>query len=53
METAKADQKKQAVPLIDIGANLLDDMFQGVYRGKRAHPADFELMLQRAKAAGV
>ena len=38
---------------IDIGANLLDDMFQGEYRGKKAHPPDLDDVLERAAAAGV
>eukprot|EP00966_Prymnesium_polylepis_P173079 4003268-Prymnesium_polylepis.2 len=38
---------------VDIGANLLDDMFQGSYRGKQAHPPDLDAVLQRAAAAGV
>lgn len=33
---------------IDIGANLLDQMYQGNYRGKQRHEADFDAVLQRA-----
>lgn len=33
---------------IDIGANLLDDMYQGNYRGKDRHDADLDTVLQRA-----
>ena len=32
----------------DIGANLLDPMFQGIYHGKQAHSPDMDLVLQRA-----
>lgn len=39
--------------LIDIGANLLDGMFQGEYHGKKAHDPDLGAVLERAKAAGV
>jgi len=39
--------------LIDIGANLLDPMFQGEYRDKPRHPADLPAVLVRAKSAGV
>ena len=38
--------------LIDIGANLLDSMFQGEYRGKQAHPPDLQAVLERAAAHG-
>jgi len=41
------------IKFIDIGANLLDDMFQGSYRGKKFHDADFDLMLQRGWDAGM
>lgn len=39
--------------LIDIGANLLDSMFQGEYRGKQAHPPDLQAVLERAAASGA
>ena len=39
--------------LVDVGANLTDGMFDGVYRGKRAHESDRSSVLRRAKEAGV
>ena len=36
------------VSFIDIGANLLDEMYQGNYRGKQRHEADLSTVLQRA-----
>ena len=38
---------------VDIGANLLDSMFEGDYRGKQAHPPDIDDVLARAASAGV
>ncbi|KAL0221460.1 hypothetical protein RCL1_001314 [Eukaryota sp. TZLM3-RCL] len=38
---------------IDIGANLTDDMFQGVYNGRRVHEADLDLVLSRAASVNV
>ena len=32
---------------IDIGANLTDDMFAGIYRGSQKHPRDITQMLTR------
>lgn len=39
--------------LIDIGANLLDDMFDGVYHGSRKHERDLDAVLDRAFAGDV
>lgn len=46
-------RKVMGMKMIDIAVNLTDGMFRGVYRGKRVHPDDFDLVLDRAKEAGV
>ncbi|KAJ1978261.1 TatD DNase [Dimargaris xerosporica] len=42
-----------AVKFVEIGANLTDSVFRGNYRGKQAHPDDFDQVLQRAQSVGV
>lgn len=39
--------------LFDIGANLTDKMFSGVYNNKKKHEEDLNLVLNRAKDSGV
>ncbi len=38
---------------IDIGANLTDLMFSGIYHGSQKHTADLEQVLARAYSAGI
>jgi TatD DNase family protein len=45
--------KKISNKFIDIGANLTDPMFQGIYRDKKYHESDFDLMLKRAFDQGL
>ncbi|KAI9291264.1 putative deoxyribonuclease TATDN1 [Neoconidiobolus thromboides FSU 785] len=41
------------IKMIDIGVNLTDPMFQGIYRDKKYHEADIDSVLQRAQGVGV
>lgn len=38
---------------IDIGANLTDGMFQGIYNGSQKHPNDLDIILDRSWANGL
>lgn len=39
--------------LVDIGANLTDGMFQGIYNGSQKHPSDLDVVLERSWATGL
>ncbi|KAF4323047.1 hypothetical protein BBO99_00003389 [Phytophthora kernoviae] len=43
----------KAMTMIDIGANLTDPVFTGLYRGKQKHESDLTAVLTRAKNFGV
>lgn len=50
----KVAQTRTMATFIDIGANLLDDCFQGRYNGgSQKHQPDLDAVLERASAAGV
>jgi TatD DNase family protein len=56
MENPFADKLIQSEPygpLCDIGANLLDEMFQGIYNNHRKHAEDISVVLERGKYVGV
>jgi TatD DNase family protein len=38
--------------MVQVGINLGDPVFRGIYHGRRAHEDDFEDVLQRAKDVG-
>lgn len=37
----------------DIGANLTDGMFQGIYNGNQKHTSDLDVVLERSWATGL
>lgn len=41
------------LPPADIGANLIDPMFRGVYNGRVVHPSDLASVLRRSTQAGL
>lgn len=52
--TETTTTRSDRMAFIDIGANLLDDCFQGRYNGgKQKHDPDLDAVLGRANAAGV
>lgn len=48
-----ASKSREKLSFIDIGGNISDPVYRGVYRGKQAHEDDFMMMLNRAKDVGV
>lgn len=44
---------KRMMKFIDIGANLTDPMYEGIYNGSQKHPSDLRLVLCRAHNIGV
>uniref|UniRef100_A0A7S2UJL2 TatD related DNase n=1 Tax=Attheya septentrionalis TaxID=420275 RepID=A0A7S2UJL2_9STRA len=41
-------EEDEELLFVDVGANLLDDMYRGMYHGKERHEADLDRVLQRA-----
>ena len=39
--------------IVDIGANLTDPVYQGVYHKNKQHPPDLDKVLERAKQSGI
>lgn len=46
-------KRHSAMKFIDIGANLTDGMFSGIYHGKKKHDCDLTDVLERAEKVGV
>lgn len=46
-------RNKCSVNFSDIGANLTDEMFQGIYNGSQKHPSDLDIVLNRAWKSGL
>ena len=53
MAHQESSQQQQPNRFVDIGANILDDRYQGIYRGTERHDPDLDLVLERAEQVGV
>ncbi|KAI5813927.1 hypothetical protein BZA77DRAFT_334694 [Pyronema omphalodes] len=52
-ETEIQDDNDEYIPrYIDVGINLTDPMFSGIYHGKQYHESDLQDVISRAKQAG-
>lgn len=53
MITSSFIKVRSMIKIIEIGANLTDPMFQGVYNGSAKHQADLNNVLERGWSAGL
>lgn len=53
LKSLKAMTSSQLYRFVDIGVNLTDPVFKGVYHEKKAHEDDFSQVLKRAKDGGM
>eukprot|EP01124_Arcella_intermedia_P023784 TRINITY_DN3852_c0_g1_i1.p1 TRINITY_DN3852_c0_g1~~TRINITY_DN3852_c0_g1_i1.p1 ORF type:complete len:393 (-),score=102.46 TRINITY_DN3852_c0_g1_i1:23-1201(-) len=44
---------ESSISLLDIGANMVDPMFEGIYNSKQAHSNDLQQVLERARKVGL
>ncbi|KXL48268.1 hypothetical protein M433DRAFT_147851 [Acidomyces richmondensis BFW] len=51
--TTNGEPNMRKLQYADIGINLSDEIFRGVYHGKRVHEDDLKYVVQRALDAGV
>ena len=53
LHVSQVSMDTSSLSFIDIGVNLLDEMYQGKYNGNEKHAPDLPAVLQRAWDAGV
>ncbi|KAF3103324.1 hypothetical protein TWF594_001142 [Orbilia oligospora] len=51
-ENGKEPESRYEPRYIDVGINLTDMTYQGIYHGRKAHDADLESVISRGKAIG-
>eukprot|EP00586_Coscinodiscus_wailesii_P022078 CAMPEP_0172501648 /NCGR_PEP_ID=MMETSP1066-20121228/151968_1 /TAXON_ID=671091 /ORGANISM="Coscinodiscus wailesii, Strain CCMP2513" /LENGTH=314 /DNA_ID=CAMNT_0013276565 /DNA_START=250 /DNA_END=1194 /DNA_ORIENTATION=- len=53
MSSSPTNTTPEPPKFVEIGANLLDPMFSGIYREKPRHDGDLSLVISRAKKANI
>jgi len=51
--SAESAFDENKINFIDIGVNLTDPVFRGIYHGKEKHKDDLDNMLERSRSAGI